>query len=83
MEKLQVSLHAQRRLHTNQGRLALCVQALLYTLRGLGILEKTGWARHARRLVLMSTASPFGLPLRVDLPTVDPTDWEDDEEDGD
>jgi hypothetical protein len=30
----------------------------------------------------MSTASPFGLPLRVDLPTVDPTEWED-EEDGD
>jgi hypothetical protein len=33
----------------------------------------------------MSTASPFGLPLRVDLPTVDPTEWEDEdeEEDGD
>jgi hypothetical protein len=27
--------------------------------------------------------SPFGLPLRVDLPTVDPTEWEDEEEDGD
>ena len=83
MEKLQVPLHAQRRLHANQGWLALCVQALFHTLRGVGILEKTGWPRHARRLVLMSTASPFGLPLRVDLPTVDPTDWEDEEEDGD
>jgi len=31
----------------------------------------------------MSITSPFGLPLRVDLPTVNPTDWEDDEEDGD
>jgi len=30
----------------------------------------------------MSTASPFGLPLRVDFPTVDPTEWEDDK-DGD
>jgi hypothetical protein len=29
------------------------------------------------------TTSPFGLPLRVDLPTVDPTEWEDEEEDGD
>jgi hypothetical protein len=28
------------------------------------------------------TTSPFGLPLRVDLPTVDPAEWED-EEDGD
>ena len=44
MEKLQVSLHAQRRLHTNQGWFALCVQALFHTLRGVGILEKTGWA---------------------------------------
>jgi hypothetical protein len=24
--------------------------------------------------------SPFGLPLRVDLPGVDPSEWEDDEE---
>lgn len=31
----------------------------------------------------MSTASPFGLPLRVELPSVTPGDWEDDEEDGD
>jgi hypothetical protein len=30
----------------------------------------------------MSMDSPFGLPLRVDHPTVDPGDWED-EEDGD
>lgn len=82
MEKLQVPLHAQRRSHANQGWFALCVQALLHSLRGVGILEKTGWARHARRLVLMTT-SPFGLPLRVDLPTVDPTEWEDEEEDGD
>jgi len=29
------------------------------------------------------TTSPFGLPLHADIPTVDPTDWEDDEEDGD
>ena len=29
------------------------------------------------------TTSPFGLPLRVDQPTVDPADWEDEEEDGD
>jgi hypothetical protein len=28
-------------------------------------------------------SSPFGLPLRVDLPGIDPTEWEDDEEDGD
>ena len=28
------------------------------------------------------TTSPFGLPLHVDIPTVNPTDW-DDEEDGD
>jgi hypothetical protein len=28
-------------------------------------------------------SSPFGLPLRVDLPGVDPIEWEDDEEDGD
>jgi hypothetical protein len=27
-------------------------------------------------------SSPFGLPLRVDLPGIDPTEWEDDEEDG-
>jgi hypothetical protein len=27
--------------------------------------------------------SPFGLPLRVDLPGIDPTEWEDEEEDGD
>lgn len=26
-------------------------------------------------------SSPFGLPLRVDHPTVDPTEWEDDEDD--
>ena len=44
MEKLQVPLHAQRRLHANQGWFALCVQALLHTLRGVGVLEKTGWA---------------------------------------
>jgi hypothetical protein len=30
----------------------------------------------------MSFDSPFGLPLRVDHPTVDPAKWEDDE-DGD
>jgi hypothetical protein len=29
----------------------------------------------------MSFDSPFGLPLRVDYPTVDPTEWEDDEDD--
>ncbi len=29
------------------------------------------------------TTSPFGLPLHVDIPTVDPVDWEDDEEDED
>jgi len=28
----------------------------------------------------MSLDSPFGLPLRVDLPGVDPSEWEDDEE---
>lgn len=27
------------------------------------------------------TTSPFGLPLRVDLPNVDPAEWEDEEED--
>jgi hypothetical protein len=26
-------------------------------------------------------ASPFGLPLRVDIPNVDPTEWEDDDDD--
>lgn len=82
MEKLQVSLHAQRCLHANQGRFALCLQALPNSLQGVGILEITSRPRHARRLVLMTT-SPFGLPLRVDLPTVDPTEWEDEEEDGD
>jgi hypothetical protein len=29
----------------------------------------------------MSLDSPFGLPLRVDHPSVDPTEWEDDEDD--
>jgi hypothetical protein len=28
----------------------------------------------------MSFDSPFGLPLRVDIPGVDPSAWEDDEE---
>jgi hypothetical protein len=28
----------------------------------------------------MSFDSPFGLPLRVDIPGVDPSEWEDDEE---
>jgi hypothetical protein len=27
------------------------------------------------------TTSPFGLPLRVDIPNVDPTEWEDEEDD--
>jgi hypothetical protein len=27
------------------------------------------------------TTSPFGLPLRVDIPNVDPADWEDDDDD--
>jgi hypothetical protein len=26
-------------------------------------------------------ASPFGLPLRVDIPNVDPSEWEDDDDD--
>lgn len=30
----------------------------------------------------MSHISPFGLPLRVDHPSIDPEEWED-EEDGD
>jgi hypothetical protein len=51
-------------------------------MRGMELLEKTSGQRFERRLVL-STSSPFGLPLRVDLPGVEPTDWEDDEEDGD
>ena len=29
----------------------------------------------------MSLDFPFGLPLRVDHPSVDPTEWEDDEDD--
>jgi hypothetical protein len=29
----------------------------------------------------MSFDSPFGLPLRINHPTVDPTEWEDDEDD--
>jgi hypothetical protein len=29
----------------------------------------------------MSLDSPFGLPLRIDHPSVDPTEWEDDEDD--
>lgn len=28
-------------------------------------------------------SSPFGLPLRVDVPGVTPSDWEDEEEDED
>ena len=51
-------------------------------MRGLEFLEEKGRQRFERWLVL-STASPFGLPLRVDLPGVEPTEWEDDEEDGD
>lgn len=82
MEKLQVSLQTKRRLHTNQGRIALCVQALRHTLQRLEFLEKASGKRFTWRLVLMTT-SPFGLPLRVDLPNVDPTEWEDEEEDGD
>jgi len=31
----------------------------------------------------MSEASPFGLPLRIDVPGVSPSDWEDEEEDED
>jgi hypothetical protein len=31
----------------------------------------------------MSEVSPFGLPLRIDVPTVNPSDWEDEEEDED
>ena len=51
-------------------------------MQSVEFLEKTGRKRFERWLVL-STSSPFGLPLRVDLPGVEPTDWEDDEEDGD
>jgi hypothetical protein len=29
----------------------------------------------------MSMDSPFGLPLRVDHPTVDPTEWDDEDDD--
>jgi hypothetical protein len=29
----------------------------------------------------MSMDSPFGLPLRIDHPTVDPTEWEDEDDD--
>jgi hypothetical protein len=29
----------------------------------------------------MSMDSPFGLPLRVDHPTVDPSDWDDEDDD--
>jgi hypothetical protein len=42
-------------------------------MQGLGVL--------AERQVVLMTTSPFGLPLRVDLPNVDPADWEDEEED--
>jgi hypothetical protein len=31
----------------------------------------------------MSETSPFGLPLRIDVPGVSPSDWEDEEEDED
>ncbi len=31
----------------------------------------------------ITQASPFGLPLRVDVPGVSPSDWEDEEEDED
>jgi hypothetical protein len=48
----------------------------------MGVLEEASRNRFTWRLVL-STSSPFGLPLRVDLPGVEPTDWEDEEEDGD
>ena len=29
----------------------------------------------------MSMDFPFGLPLRVDHPTVDPTEWDDEDDD--
>lgn len=29
----------------------------------------------------ITQASPFGLPLRVDIPSVDPAEWEDDDDD--
>ena len=45
-------------------------------------LEETIRSGFEGRLVLMTT-SPYGLPLRIDLPTVNPTEWEEDEEDGD
>lgn len=41
-------------------------------MQGVGVL--------AERQVVLMTTSPFGLPLRVDIPNVDPTEWEDEEE---
>lgn len=42
-------------------------------MQGVGFL--------AERQVVLMTTSPFGLPLRVDIPNVDPADWEDDDDD--
>jgi hypothetical protein len=47
-------------------------------MSGVAVLASKSQEGH--RLVLMTT-SPFGLPLRVDIPNVDPTEWEDEEED--
>lgn len=35
----------------------------------------------AERQMVLMTDSPFGLPLRVDFPNVDPQEWEDEEDD--
>ena len=50
-------------------------------MRGLEFLEKAIRKRFEGRVVLMASF-PFSLPLRVDFPSVDPTEWEE-EEDGD
>jgi hypothetical protein len=78
--KLWLSCKTQRPTNTNQGWTALHLQALFNSLQGVGFLEKTGRTRFAWGLVLMSIVSPFGLPLRVDHPGVDPEEWEDDED---
>jgi hypothetical protein len=51
-------------------------------MQSLGVLEKQSRKRHDWRLVLVS--SPFGLPLRVDQPSVPLHEiYEDEEEDDD
>jgi Na+-transporting NADH:ubiquinone oxidoreductase subunit NqrF len=79
---LEVLLDAGIELHHNCGAVCACSTCHLYVKKGMEFLEETIRSGFEGRLVLMTT-SPYGLPLRIDLPTVNPTEWEEDEEDGD